>query len=403
MSPTAKRKREYGTGSVYYRKSDNLWIGSVVVGWTERGTLRRRVVSGKTETEARQKLDALRKKIDREGDTATGSARTTVKAWSDRYLELDRAKNSPNAHTTNKGIVRKWIVPTIGTKRLAELTPADVRAVTQAQRSAGAALSSLGRTHAVLRRMLKVAVAEGYDVPQRAIATEPPKTGGKSDRIAVPIPQMNALIDAASTHMDGARWWIALTMGLRQGEALGLRWSLVDLDDAVIDVSWQLDSLPYVDRHDKAKGFLVPDDHEAIHLEGARHLVRPKTEAGQRFIYLEPVDVEILRRWREHAPDSPHDLVFPRPDGGPRRDVADTAEWKALQVEAGVVGPGGRPYKLHEARHATATMLLEAGVDQHTVTSMMGHTSIATSRGYQTVSPELSRRGRREGLKALGR
>ena len=52
---------------------------------------------------------------------------------------------------------------------------------------------------------------------------------------------------------------------------------------------------------------------------------------------------------------------------------------------------------------ATATMLLEAGVDQHTVTSMMGHTSIATSRGYQTVSPDLSRRGRREGLKALGR
>lgn len=43
------------------------------------------------------------------------------------------------------------------------------------------------------------------------------------------VEEARRLLALASKHRNAARWVIALTLGLRQGEALGLRWPLVDL------------------------------------------------------------------------------------------------------------------------------------------------------------------------------
>ncbi|GII28453.1 site-specific integrase [Planotetraspora mira] len=42
------------------------------------------------------------------------------------------------------------------------------------------------------------------------------------------------ILEAAKTRRNSARWSVALSLGIRQGEALGLRWSFVDLDTGVI-------------------------------------------------------------------------------------------------------------------------------------------------------------------------
>ncbi len=44
----------------------------------------------------------------------------------------------------------------------------------------------------------------------------------------------------AAERRNGTRWSVALALGLRQGEALGLRWRYVDLDAATLTVRWQL-------------------------------------------------------------------------------------------------------------------------------------------------------------------
>ena len=46
----------------------------------------------------------------------------------------------------------------------------------------------------------------------------------------------NALMAAALTHRNAARWTVALAVGLRQSEALALRWSDVDLDNGTLSV-----------------------------------------------------------------------------------------------------------------------------------------------------------------------
>ena len=43
------------------------------------------------------------------------------------------------------------------------------------------------------------------------------------------------------------------------------------------------------------------------------------------------------------------------------------------------------------ARHTTATLLLEDGVDAHIITPMIGHSDVVVTRGHQHVDPTLAR------------
>ena len=108
---------------------------------------------------------------------------------------------------------------------------------------------------------------------------------------------------------------------------------------------------------------------------------------------------EALATWREVQaaliPDNPHGLVWPNLDGRPTSSKLDDEEWYGLQQAADVHHPAGRFFGIHEARHTTATLLLEAGVDPAVVVAIMGHSSILTTRGYQHVRTE-------HALEALG-
>ena len=57
---------------------------------------------------------------------------------------------------------------------------------------------------------------------------------------------------------------------------------------------------------------------------------------------------------------------------------------------------------LHAARHTTATLLLEQGVDAEVIKQILGHSQIVTTRGYQHVSLELARRAVDELGQSLG-
>lgn len=403
--PRPRKRRTYGEGSVYQRASDSRWVGTVEAGYTETGARRRLTVTAKTEAEAKRRLKERRRQLEAEGSPVTG--RTTVKAWADQWLEITARTSRPKTHVTDKGAVSKWIVPTIGHKRLDQLTPADVRAVAAAIRAGNNSTSTLRRYHGVLIRLLKAAIQEGHNVPSRVIAVEAPAPS-VTDRQALRTDQaILMLATATQTHPNVSRWGAALLQGMRRAEALGLTWPAVNLDANTLTVSWQLQALPYVDKRDHAKGFRVPDGYEARQLRASLHLVRPKSRAGWRVIPLVPWMSDALAVWREIAPPSPHGLVWPGPDGGPADTRDDFQEWLDLQAEAGVAHPSGRPYFLHEARHTTATLLMELGVPESVRIAIMGHSSIAVTRGYEYASQDEARKAlaavaERLGLAAVG-
>lgn len=384
LSPTKKR-RAYGSGSIWQR-GDGRWYGVIEAGYTARGGRRRITVSAKTEAACKARLKERQRQIAAEGITEADT-RTTVKAWSDEWLEITRRTLRPKPWATDASAMRRWIVPTIGHKRLDQLTPGDIRKVADAQRAAGRSTSTAHRTHVTLLAMLKAARQEGHQVPARVLEVKAPAIG-TSDRTAMSIPEALAMLHVASFLPHGSRWAMAFLHGMRQGECLGLTWDQVDLDAGLITVAWELQAVPYVDRARPELGFRLPDGLPRRHLVDSYHLLPPKTKKGFRVVPLSGAMREALTDWKAIAPQSPYGLVWPAADGRPAGERDDRAEWHAMQGTAGVGHPGGRYYHPHEARHTTATQMLEEGLDPHDATAIMGHSSILTTRGYQHPSQQ---------------
>lgn len=409
-----KVEREKGTGSTFKKTLPSgkiKWIGRYAAGYTTGGSPRRFEVSGKTEAEVKQKLrDKIRAL--HSADTATSTnTRATVKTWATAWLLARKSRDRPQTFAGRQSACKVHIIPAIGHRRLADLSPADIRAVQKAVLSSGCNSTMAQSVHRILTKMLRDAQLEGHAVPQRCLLVDAP-IPEVSDRDSIDLPDALAILSAAGELADGSRWAAALLQGMRQAECLGLTWACVDLDAGIIDVSWQLKGLPYehgcpVDdkgkltcgkrfgKHCAARRLRVPQGYEVKPLVDGYHLVRPKTARGHRAIPLIPWMTEALRSWKKSSPKSPYDLVWPGKSGRPQLAEADRDAWYALGDQAQVAhvdGTQGRRWLLHECRHTTATLLMEAGVDPEVIKAILGHSSIVTSRGYMHVDHTMARK-----------
>lgn len=385
-------RRDYRTGSIYQRSSDGRWFGSIEAGFTTNGARRRVTVSGKSKQAVMRRLRDKRAEIEKQGH-ASARRTTTIAKWSADWLDAIQTKVRPSSFDTDRAAMR-YVVSAIGHVKLADLTPAHIRSVAAAIRAAGQSSSTALRYHGSLLRMLKAAALDGYNVPPNVLLAENP-TKAVNDRQAIPIEDVLRILrhltlplkDGSPAIPDSSRWSLAFLQGIRQAEALGLTWPQINLDAALLTVSWQLKSLKYRDKGNPDAGFRVPDGFEARHLVGATHLVRPKSAAGWRVMPLVPWAVTALRDWQEIAPENPHELVWPgrttKAGTWPRNKASDIDQWEAIQADVGVAHPSGRPYGTHEIRHTTATLLMELKVPESVRIAIMGHSSIASTRGYE--------------------
>jgi len=366
-------------------KCKGRWMGSFEAGYTKSGNRRRPTVTGKDAAEVKVKL---RKRMAQFADGAAAiDPKTTVKAWSKTWLELVERTEAPSTHNNALSSVKVWIVPTIGHKRLADLTPADVRAVGNKQRAAGRKTSTITRTHSVLLQLLKAARAEGYAVQSRVVEVVAPKPNA-NDKADIPVDDAVKMLKIAADQAAGSRWVAAFLQGLRPAERRGLTWSAIDFERNLIEISWQIQPLPYRIRYDTTSGFRVPDGHESIQVRGRWHLVRPKTSAGWRVVPMTPWMRSSLLSWREKAPENDAGLVWPREIGDFQK--ADDLEWQELQEAAGVRHPTGRHYTPHETRHTTATLLADAGVAPETIAAILGQNKLVATYIHRTPTAPLA-------------
>jgi len=181
------------------------------------------------------------------------------------------------------------------------------------------------------------------------------------------------LLDAVRTLPNGARWSVALALGLRQGEALGLLWDAIDLDAGTLTVRWAL-------QRQTGKGLV---------------LVPPKSKAGRRTIKLPDPLRDALRQHRAQQAEQrlaagslweDGGFVFCQPNGRPLDARRDWKAWKDLLRSAGV-----RDARLHDARHTAATLLLQQAVPARVAMQILGHSQIQLTLGtYSHVVPELA-------------
>lgn len=409
MSGGAGRKRrDYDTGSIFQKceasagcppmevdadgkkvrpkhNCKGRWMGSFDAGYTSTGGRRRPTVTGKTEAQVKVKL--RKRMAEFEDGAASVNPKTTVKKWAEEWLTLVERTEAPSTHNNARSAVKVWIVPVIGHKRLADLAPADVRSVGNAQRKAGRKTSTLTRTHSVLLQLLKAARAEGYAVPSRVVEVVAPRPN-VNDKADIAVPAAMRMLKIAADQPDGSRWVAAFLQGLRPAERRGLTWDAIDFERNLIEISWQLQPLPYRIKYDQTSGFRVPDDHESIQVRGRWHLVRPKTSAGWRVAPMTPWMRSSLLSWREVAPENAAGLVWPRAVGDFQK--ADDDEWQDLQDAAEVRHPTGRYHTPHETRHTTATLLAEAGVLPETIAAILGQNKLVRTYIHRTAMAPLA-------------
>lgn len=396
----------YGEGTVYQRK-DGKWVASVEAGYTPSGGRRRITRARATEAEAKRALRTIRRQVLAEQQSTAVSPRTTLKGWIDTWAPGYKRTARPRTYSNDIALLGKWIIPTIGHRRLVDLTVTDLRKMEAAMRRDGKSSTSIRYVRLILHRVLKAAIVEGYRIPDSVMLAPKPKAA-TSTRQAIPAADAATLLKAATEKdtwlplpdstsgptqrarylasvQDASRWVAALLQGMRQGECLGLTWDRVDLDASTLTVDRQLVEMT------AAEDVTGTDGVTYEHLMDGYYWGPVKTKAGSRVLPLVPWMAAALTAWRDQCPASPYGLVWPRPDGGPWSKKDDRLAWRALQDVAGVHKDDSGYYLVHEARHSTATLLMAAGVPATVVIAIMGHTAITTSMGYQHADLDQAR------------
>ncbi|HEX5994142.1 MAG TPA: hypothetical protein VFY84_03260, partial [Jiangellales bacterium] len=222
-----------------YKGSDGLWHAMVPVGHKPDGTAIRRHVGRKTKAAVVEVVDELLARA-RAGHVPKQGRAQTVAQWLTTYLETVAPRRcDPTTVYDYRSKIRTWVLPVIGKVRLDRLQPDQLDGVYLRMARAGKADATILKTHRILVRALEQAhrrglvgrnVAKLVDAPTAKAPEMVPLT--KDDAVKV--------LREAQGRRNAARWTIGLALGLRQGEALGLRWSYVDLKRGEIRVHWQL-------------------------------------------------------------------------------------------------------------------------------------------------------------------
>ena len=194
---------------------------------------------------------------------------------------------------------------------------------------------------------------------------------GERPVVAVWTPaQLAQFLSAIAGHPMFAAYHLVAMRGLRRGEACGLTWDDLDLDEGIAYISRQLQQ----------------------GADGQLKACPLKTESSRRAVALDPETVLVLRAQRSRqdrhfsqAGITSEGWVFAHEDGEPLSPSYLTHQFNDLVEEAGLP-----PVRLHDLRHGAATLMLLAGEELKTIADQLGHSSVVlTADTYLSVAVEL--------------
>lgn len=394
------KTRVDGDGSVYQRHGDDCppvdpatrrrpphkcsgkWIAAATLYVDHNGRPKRIKVSANTKTGAIANLNERREALG--GDLPAVGKVTTVEEWMSYWFKRVAPRRcKPLTLAGYDAKVNDYIIPLLGHHRLDRLTPEHIEDAWDRLREEGnptlpepkpLSPNTIHQTHRILSRALKVAVqrkrlranpagSDSMDAPPRVEVEIKPMRDDEVERV----------LAAAREQWNGARWSVALALGLRQGEALGLRWEDVDFDAGTLTVRQTLMRLT-----GQGLVFGTPKSSTsrrtiALPTSLQARLKAHRTEQNAKRL-------ELGSHWTDSG------LVFTMEDGRPIDPSVDAGRWRALLAEAGVPH-----YRLHDARHSAATMMVIQGVDLRSAMSILGHSQMSVTMRYQHVVDRVKR------------
>jgi integrase len=361
---TTARRRGYGEDSVYFDAANNCWTGAVSLGFSADGKRRiRRKVTGRTKTEARDKLRALRRELD--AGIRSSSSYTMARCIED-WLSDGLAGRSATT-VANYRYAADHAVSKLGAVKLRDLT---ARHVQSALMDLSGLLStrSLRLVHQIIERAIRH--AQAADLVGRNVASlisAPEGTGGRPSR-SLTMDQAIVVLNAAESSSLHAYVVLSLLAGLRTEELRSLLWTDVDLDAGILMI------------------------YRSVRASGDT-----KTPKSRRVLKLPARAVGALRDHRSLQAAArlkagplwqDHGLVFASAVGTPLDAHNVRRSFRAITKAAGL----GREWTPRELRHTFVSLLSANDVNLEDIARLVGHSGTAvTERVYRhEIRPSLT-------------
>lgn len=358
--------RGRGEGS-YSQLSDRRWVYQLSVGIGPDGKRQRPRFYGETKAAALEAAEDYKRRL-RDGVPVLGGEQRLGDYLDGWLAGLVRAPATLAAYRT---LIDLHIRTQIGRTALSGLTAPSLRRWQRSLLDAGRSPSTANAAHVVLGAAMADAERDGI-VPRNPVRLVRRLPVARSERTGLTLAQVNQLFEYAADTRYGPLYVVAVGLGLRQGEILGLQWS--DLEDGTLHVRRQLSR-----------------DYGA----GASLAGLKTGDSGRRALPMPRFVVDALERQRERQAFEKvmagnewvdvGDLIFRTPHGRPMQHNTVSKAFNRARADLGLPST----VTFHSLRHSCATLLLASGVDMRTVQIVLGHGSMRTTEIYAHVLPGL--------------
>ncbi len=396
-------KRGQNEGSIYQR-NDGRWCATLRLGWVNGKRLRKSYY-GETRKEVQ---DELTKAL---SDVQKGLPLVSAKQTLGNHLawwldEVVKRNCRPATYTSYEYLVRLHLEPALGRITLSKLTTQQVRTFLNEKQDSGLSSRTVQYLHAVLRKSLNVALKDQSVVRNVAALVEPPRMVAAEVQPFTPDEARQFLQVIQGDRLE-ALLTAAVSLGLRQGETLGLRWPDINLETGKLRVRY---ALQRVTPRKKGKLDAEPKPRTEI------HLVEPKTKKSRRTIDLPQVTRSALAahrmrqdqerhlagsRWKvpmvhcEGRYEPVEDFVFTSSVGTPL-DGCNVTKWFQKLLKNAKLPH----HRFHDLRHTAATLLAVQGVHPKTIQSVLGWDQAAMMDRYGHFVDEM-RKAAADGMDAI--
>ncbi len=324
-------------------------------------------------TKREAQKDCARLITEMQGGGYAEPTKTTFGQFLEDWLTHVKAQVTPRTHERYSEIVRKNIVPALGSIRVSALRPSQIAgaystALTSGRRDGKGGLSpnTVIYMHRIIKHALSDAVRWGTLAKNPAAAVDPPKIE-RTTMSTYDMAQTAELLDAARPTRLYVPVLLGVLCGLRRGEIVALRWRHIDFDGSQIAVV------------------------EAAEQTAAGVRYKPPKSGRSRTVALSGFVVEELRAHRIRQAEEFQRLgitqtdafVHTREDGEPIQPRTLTHGWQDLVARAGLAR-----VRFHDLRHAHATHMLASGVHPKVASERLGHSKVGITLDlYSHVLP----------------
>jgi integrase len=286
---------------------------------------------------------------------------TYADEWLKDYARLECKKSTADGY---EGVLRQYLRPRFGTKRLDEVKRDDIKSLINDLIARELSRNTVRNALCVIRGMLNQAIEAGL------IEANPAARLGRFTRTAKSADTKGLALTTAEAQqfLDAALdvcpeyyplFLTALRAGLRRGELVALQFGDIQFGRDEDDVNRFI-----LVRHN-----YVRREHTTTKSKKQRR-VDLSRELRRALIAVR--DVRLLNAYLDGKNDISGELVFPSPEG----TVLDPDNLYHRYFQPVLAAAGIRKIRLHDLRHTFGSLLIQAGASIVYVKDQMGHSSI---------------------------